>query len=221
MSDYMTEAEQLEAIKKWWLRHQNLITICLAVVVLIVLGARYWNWHVEKTVQQTSTTYDNMMAASLHHDPIQVQAYANELIEHHGKSVYAAVAHLTLAKVYLEKHDDAKAEKALETVAATAPVDALKQIASIRLSRLWVAQKQYDKALVKLDAMSASSPYVAIMNELKGDIYTAKGEYAKASTLYQSAMNESQSIGQVNQFLEMKNDAVKAMLNPNTISKTA
>lgn len=220
MSVYMTEAEQLDLIKKWWLRHQNTITVCLAIIVLIVAGYRYWNWHIEKTMLQASTAYDNMMAASSSHDDKAIQSYANQLIHDHEKTVYASAAHLLLANVFVNQKDYQKAESELLHVAESSNMQALKQLASIRLARLLLSQKKYDEALDAV-LVIGDSPYATVINELKGDIFSAKGEYAKADASYQLAMNEVTSDGNVNLLLEMKRNAVKAFLEPQPVSKTA
>lgn len=220
MSVYMTEAEQLEIIKKWWLRHQSTITTCLAIIVLMVAGYRYWNWHTEKTLLQASMAYENMMVASTGHDDKAVQSYANQLIHDHEKTVYATAAHLMLAKVFVNQKAYQKAELELTHVAEHSKMLALKQLASIRLARLQLSQKQYDKALAALSDI-AQSPYTAVVHELKGDIFSAKGEYAQADASYQSAMNEVTSGGSVNLLLEMKRNALKAHIESQPVSKTA
>lgn len=220
MSVYMTEAEQLELIKKWWLRHQTLITVCFALVVCVVAGYRYWNWHIEKTMVQASTAYQNMMSASISHDDKAVQSYANQLIRENDKTVYGTTAHLMLAKLFVNQKDYQKAEQELSHVAQNAKVDALKQLATIRLARLQLSQKQYDKAIAELSTIH-NSPYATVVNELKGDIYSAKGDYLNADASYQSALTELASNGGANLLLEMKHNEVKALIDSHPDKKTA
>ena len=220
MSVYMTEAEQLESIKKWWLRHQTMITITLSVVLFIVAGYRYWNWHVEKTIQQASTSYENMMNAVSSHDDKSAQSFANQLIHSHSQTFYAEAAHLTLAKVFVNQNNYAKAQEELSGVAHHAKNNPLRSIATIRLARLLMNDRHYAKALTELATLD-NSAYVAVINELKGDIYTAMGEYPKAAASYKTAVKEEQSKGVINRFLEMKHDAVAAMAEPQIAAGTA
>lgn len=211
MTVYMTEAEQLEAIKKWWLRHQNLIIACLAVVVVLVCGYRYWNWHTEKTTLQASSAYENMMSAMSKHDDKSTQSFANQLIKDNDKTVYAAVAHLTLAKIFVTQNDIQKAEQELSYVAEHSAIDPLRQLALIRLARSWYSQKLYSKALASLSTINGTAYYGSVVDELKGDIYAAQKEYTKAVASYQAALNTLHTTGLANQYLEMKNEAAKAM----------
>jgi predicted negative regulator of RcsB-dependent stress response len=210
MSVYMTEAEQLEAIKKWWLRNQNWITTCVALLAVLIAGYRYWSWHTEKTLQQASTAYESMMMAMGQQDDNLTQSFANQLIKENESSVYATVARLTLAKVFVKKNAIDKAIDELKYISLHEKNVVFKEIAIIRLTRLFQSTKQYDKALSELTSLDHSAYYLPIANELKGDIFAAQGEYGKASQSYQAAMNGSQG-RQVNRLLEMKMETVKTM----------
>lgn len=210
MSVYMTETEQLEAIKTWWKRYNNVITIGLSVILLLVSGNKYWHWHQEKVNQQASTAYEQMMLASSNQDGQGVRAYANQLITDYGQTVYADVARLTLAKRYMLRENYPKAQKELEQVALHSTMPTLKDVANIRLARIFAAQKSYDQALTQLDHVNQLT-YMPIVNELKGDIFAAKGQYQQAVVAYRKAMDDVQMHGMGNVFLEMKTNELVAM----------
>lgn len=210
MSVYMTEAEQLEAIKKWWQRYNNLISIVLSVVLLVAAGYKYWNWHQEKISQQASNAYEHLMLSLSNQDNKAVRGYANELINDYGKTVYADAARLTLAKLYVLHDKYAKAESELDYVATHSKMSALQQIAKIRLARLLAAEKSYDKALEELSKVNTST-YIPVVNELRGDIYAAIGKYQEAVDSYRKAINEVKMHGMGNLFLEMKTNDLAAM----------
>src|SRR5674476_375388 len=109
MSVYMTEQEQLEAIKKWWQRYSNVITIVASVILLMVAGYKYWNWHQEKINQEASNSYEHLMFSFSNQDNKGVRAHANQLLNEYGQTVYADAARLTLAKLFVAQ---AKLEKA-------------------------------------------------------------------------------------------------------------
>lgn len=210
MSVYMTETEQLEAIKKWWKRYNNIITIVLSCVLLAISGVKYWNWHQQKIYQQASTAYEHLMVAFSNQDNKSVRSYANQLINDYKKTVYADAARLTLAKFYVTRAKYQKAQEQLNFVADHSPVAVLQQIAKIRLARLFAADKSYDKALHELDLVN-STIYQPVVNELRGDIFAAKGQYQQAVISYRKAINEVQTNGMGNLFLEMKTNELVAM----------
>lgn len=224
MSIYMTEAEQLEAIKKWWKRYSNVITVILSVILLVISGYKYWNWHQEKISQQASNTFEHLMLAFANQDTKGVRGYANQLVNDYSDSVYADAARLTLAKIYVLREKYAKAQEELSFVAAHSKVNVLQQIAKIRLARLLVAEKSYDKALNELNKVD-SKVYMPVVNELKGDIYAATGKYQEAVISYKKAISEVQMSGMGNPFLEMKTNELASMTQSmnadNTKAKTA
>ena len=210
MSVYMTETEQLEAIKKWWKRYNNVITILLSVVLLAISGYKYWNWHQEKITQQASNSYEHLMLAFSNQDNKSVRSYANQLLTDYGQTVYADAARLTLAKLYVVREKYPKAEVELEYVANHSKMIALQQIAKIRLARLLASQKSYDKALAELSKVD-STVYMPVVNELRGDIYAATGQFQQAVVSYKKAINGVQQNGMGNLFLEMKTNELAAM----------
>ena len=203
MSVYMTEEEQLQAIKKWWLCYNTPILVLLSLIMLSVAGYRYWSWHNEKTLIQASTVYERLMVSFSEHKNKEVRSYANQLINNYDQTVYADVARMTLAKIEVAKDQDEKAKQLLNEVVNHTTVPAFKQIAKIRIARLLVAQKSFDQALNQLSVIDDSA-YMTIVNELKGDIFVEKGDYQQAIKSYKQAISEAKTHGIGNLFLEMK-----------------
>lgn len=216
MSVYMTEDEQLEAIKKWWNRHGNKISICLTIVLLCVAGYRYMNWRQEKITQEASVVYEQMMVALANHDNKSVRSFATQLTKDYTNSVYADAAHMTLAKIYVTKNKLAEAKEELQKVDSKSKRTAIKQIAKIRLARILAAEHSYEAALQQLTVLEDKT-YLPVINELKGDIYSVTGQYQQAINAYKQAMEETKTNGMANLFLEMKTNEV-AMKNQSLLS---
>jgi predicted negative regulator of RcsB-dependent stress response len=207
MSIYMTEEEQLEAIKKWWKRYGNLITFILSIVLLVLAGYRYLTWHQDKVAQQASIAYEQMMLALSNHNNNRVKSYANELTKEYSKTVYSDVAHMTLAKVYISKNKLDEAQAELKIVADHSKMSSLRQIAKIRIARIFAAEKSHANALKELSQIEDVT-YLPVVNELKGDIYSAMGQYQDALNSYKEALNEVKNNGMGNLFLEMKTNEI-------------
>jgi predicted negative regulator of RcsB-dependent stress response len=203
----MTEDEQLEAIKKWWTRYQRPVTIVLSIVLAVVAGWRYWQWHADKVTQQASYTYEQLMMAFAQKDDKAVQAYAKQLSTEYRQTVYADVAHLAMAHYFVthEQLNDAKNE--LNDVITHGNMPALQEVAAIRVARILISEKSYDAALNTLNELQTKHSdmvYAAKINELKGDIYAATGRAVKAQNFYQAAQVDVQKKGVNNAFLDMK-----------------
>jgi predicted negative regulator of RcsB-dependent stress response len=199
----MTEEEQIEAIKKWWRRHGNLIATLFSAVLLCVAGYRYYNWHQDKLTQQASVAYENMMVALSNQNIKSVRSYANELIKDYEGYVYSDVARMTLAKVYVQKNKLNEAQNELQYVVRKSKMPSLRQIAKIRIARIMASNKSYTEALTQLGAIEDKT-YLPVINELKGDIYNATGQYQEAISAYKLAITEVKNNGMGNLFLEMK-----------------
>ena len=210
MSIYMTEDEQLEAIKTWWKRYNGIVIISVSVVMLAISGFRYWTWHEEKVTQQASNTYEQLMLAFSNQDNKGIRGYANLLLTDYSKTVYADAARLTLAKLYVAREKYPQAREELNYVADHSKMPALQQVAKIRLARLLAADKSYDSALEELEKVNDTT-YLSVVNELKGDIYAAIGRYPQAASFYQKAITEVQTKGMGNLFLEMKTNELAAL----------
>lgn len=210
MSVYRTEEEQLEAIKKWWQKYNTLITVILSLVLIVVSAYKYWSWHQYKVSMEASNTYERMMVAFSNQDNKSVRSYANQLINEYSKTVYADAARLALAKIYVGYEKYEKARSILEQVANNSKMIPLKQVAKIRIARLYAAEKIYDKALAELSQIDDDA-YMPVVNELKGDIYTATGKYQQAINSYKEAITGVRTHGMGNLFLEMKTNELAAL----------
>lgn len=215
MSVYMTEAEQIDALKKWWQRYNGIITVLFSVILLILAGIRYWSWHQEKVTFQASNAYERMMLAFSNQDNKAVRGYARQLVTDYGHTVYADAARLTLAKLYVNHEKYAEAQKELEYVAGHAKMMALADVAKIRLARILTAEKSYEQALNELTKVQENT-YLPVVNELRGDIYSATGRYQEAANYYRQAIKEVQTNGMGNLFLEMKTNELAAYMQSMT-----
>ena len=210
MSVYRTEEEQLENIKNWWKRHSTLITLVFSLILLCFSVYKYWTWHQEKNLAQASNAYEQMMVAFANQNPKEVKAYANQLINEYSKTVYADVARMIKAKLLIDKEHIDDAKKLLEQVVLNSHVNALKQVARIRVARLLASEKSYDKALNQLSTVEDVA-YMPLINELKGDIFAATGNFQQAILSYKEAISEVRMHGMGNLFLEMKTNELAAV----------
>lgn len=217
MSVYMTEEEQLEAIKKWWHKYSNLITIISSIILLAFAGYKYWNWHQDKVKTQASMAYENLMVAFSNQDNPASMAYINQIIKQYRKTVYADAARLVLAKLYVSEDSLDKAKEQLGYITSHSSMPALKQVARIRLARILISEKNYDKALHELSYLDDAG-YRPVINELKGDVFAANGQYQQALQSYKEAIAEVRTNGMGNLFLEMKTNelaSLSQLLNDN------
>lgn len=217
---YMTEVEQLEVLKRWWKRYQQVILTGLTVVLLLVSGVRYWQWHQQKVTEQASNAYEHLMMAFSSQDAEAVSAYAQQLVTQYSGTIYADTAHLIRAKLALATGKYADAKQALQAVAVHSKFTILADVARLRLARVFMYEKAYDAALQQLELVKNIN-YVALRTELRGDIYFAMGKLKAAKHEYQVAQASIEKTGVNNLFLEMKQHDVLIAMHAATPVHTA
>jgi len=201
MAEYETEEQQVEAIKNWW-KENGLAVIGGAVLgISALVGWRAWGWHQEKQATEASDLFVIMQDAVNKNDAASIEANANTLRSDYASTPYASLAVLHLAKVQNDKDDSANAEESLRWVLNNSKQAEVKDIARIRLARLLLIGEKVDEAQALLTS-GTSEAYSSLVNEVRGDIYVAKGEIEQAKQAYDQAIQSSS--GSSVEYLELK-----------------
>ena len=189
MNEYETEDQQVEALKKWWKENGTSLITGLLVGVTALFGWRYYvdQNHVH-AVQASDIYMQVMQSATLNTVNDKTIDLHNTLINDYSDTPYAALASLILAKSEYEKDNVEAAATQLGLAAKHAGDEVIKQIANSRLASIYIEQEKYEAALTLL-TMSHDAVYDAQYEELKGDLYMAKGDTEQARIAYDKAIN--------------------------------
>ena len=211
LNEYETEEQQVEALKKWWKENGTSLIVGLFVGVSALFGWRYYTEQNNAHAVYASDLYMQVMqSAAIQAVDDKTIDIHNQLINEFSDTPYAALASLALAKTEYEKDNVDGAVAQLELAIKHANDDITKQIASLRLVSIYLEQKKYDEAMSYLN-MKHDAAYDAQYEELKGDVYSAKGDNAQARMAYDNAINlqgvaaskwlmlKRQNLGQQNQ----------------------
>ncbi len=117
-------------------------------------------------------------------------------IEDHGKTAYAQIVSLLLAKQAVTIGDLALAEENLRWVLAQDPAKSLRQLTKARLAKVLIAQDKADDARRLLESETTTA-YRATYSELLGDISLQQGDMESARRHYQTAVNAATKDGNV------------------------
>jgi len=189
MEEFESEDQQIAAIKKWWKENGASLLLGLGIGVGALLGWR------EYLAYQTNHSAE----ASDLYQAVQMQVSSNRLDDAHiskadlirndfSDTPYAALVSMSQAKYEYERGDIESALMHLRWASDNATETDVQHVAKLRLARILIAQKQYDEAEVILLA-SHPAGFDAGYEELKGDLYLAKGEIAQARVAYDKAIN--------------------------------
>ena len=202
--DYETEEQQIEAIKKWWQENKGTVIGGIVLGLGVIFGWRYYGNYQQNQTELASALYDNILiAATSNQDLNEQQMRVNTLTAEYAGTPYASLAALVLAKQQADNGEIVKARQQLEWVVSNSKRPEIQHIARLRLMRILFAAKQYDEAL---DVANIDYPesFAAMYEELKGDLYSAKGELDQARIAYDKAISVSGP--QANQWLKLKRD---------------
>jgi predicted negative regulator of RcsB-dependent stress response len=185
---YTTEEQQVEAIKKWWQENGNFVIVGVIVGLASISG---WRYYQESQISAKEAASDGYQAIQTSVDAKGFEAAAEmkAYVESHKGDNYSFMAALHLAKLSVETENFAEALAQLNYVVENAKSDnPLFPVAVMRLARLQLAQGEYDAALATLENNALATSFAAVVEELKGDIYVAKGGNDKALIAYQAAV---------------------------------
>jgi predicted negative regulator of RcsB-dependent stress response len=203
VSEYRTEEEQAEALKKWWSDNGKFIIAGIVIGVGAIFGWRGYNDHLVQQAEAASTLYEQMIEASRKNDSENVGIYANRIIDDYDSSSYAAFAHLMLAKLTAEDNQLDQAETHLRWVLKSGAQEEFKHVARLRLARIFIAADKLDVAEETLDVKEAGE-FFARYEELRGDIFVKQDKTDAARQAYEKALANSSEGEQ--SILQMKLD---------------
>ena len=201
MAEYETEEQQVEAIKEWW--KQNGLAVISGAVLGIgaLVGWRGWGWYQEKQANEASDIFAVVQEAVNKNDATGLNEQTKTLRENYASTPYASLAVLHEAKTHNDKGDFAAAEESLRWVLKNSKQDSVQEIARLRLARLLLAENKIDEAQTMIGT-STSKAYASLANEIRGDIFVAKGELEQAKKAYDQAMQSASGSGV--EFLQLK-----------------
>lgn len=201
-----TEEQQVEAIKKWW--SENWVSVIGGALVGIglIVGYRTWIQTQDAEAAAASAVFDAMLGSIQAGNSDEAMNMAGKLITNFGDSTYAAYASLASARVKLGQGDVQSARVHLQWVIDNASENAIRDVATIRLVRLMLTQKEYEQALSTLNAYKR--PLGAAGDELRGDALAGKGDGNGARNAYTKALADAADDPARMDYLQMKIDAL-------------
>ncbi|MFA7552998.1 MAG: tetratricopeptide repeat protein [Spongiibacteraceae bacterium] len=199
--DYQTEDEQVEALKTWWRENGKSTVATVVIAIVAVFGWQGWQKQQEQELSAASAIYQNLMVASTGNNGIVTDAQAatarhlaDTLKNDFSSTTYARFAAFYKAKFAVDANDLPAAEQELRWVLDNGSTPELILQARLRLARVLAAQQKFTEALAQLEDDAGGMPDQ--FAEVRGDIYLASGDKAKALEAYQKALMLAQALPQ-------------------------
>ncbi|MDI5935338.1 YfgM family protein [Halomonas kalidii] len=192
MAELRTEEEQLDAIKRWWKENGTSLIAGVAIAAAGVFGWNAWQNYQENQAQAASMRYQQLINQTAGNeldetDIGEARALVAEIIDSHGKTLYADLARLVDARLAVAQGDQAAARDALEGAIDASSRDYVQGLARLRLARLQVADDDAEAALATLDA-GVPEALAAQRADVRGDAYHALGREDEAREAWNEAL---------------------------------
>ncbi len=204
MADYATDEQQVEALKRWWSENGKHLIAGVALGLGILFAWNWWGNHTDQQGKDASDIYISMISAVKAGSLDQAEALKNKIHADYSRTPYASLASMALAKLQVENNALAPAAENLQWVIEHAKQDEVVEIATIRKARVLLATGDLEQS-EKLLNTSFPPAYTSIVEELKGDLFSAKGDTEAARIAYDKALLTG---GGGAEFLQLKRDAL-------------
>ncbi len=203
----LSDIEREEQLRRWWSENWAWIIGGVALGLSLLAGWQYWQRSQVQSAERDEAAYVAVIEALGRNQRDEAASQAKALRERRPDSPYADQAELALARAALERRDFDDAAGLLRGVVGRSKDTELRQASRIRLARVLIEQGKHDEALGELDAAAAGA-FAALVHEVRGDAYAAKGDPAAARKEYDAALEAAgPDSGLDRKFVELKRDA--------------
>ena len=203
----LEEQEQLASIKAWWERWGNLVLTAVTLVLLAIAAFNGWRWYERHEAGNAGVLYEEFASALDGTDLARKKELAGTLIERYGRTVYAPMAALQIAKVNLDAGDKGAAAAQLRWVIDKSGHPELVQIARLRLAGVLLDEKSYDAALAQLSG-EVPEALAASFADRRGDVLIAMGKSEEARAAYKEALDKAGAQHPMRSIIQLKLDAL-------------
>jgi len=205
VTQYQTEEEQVEALKRWWEKNGKFIIIAGIVVIAGVVGGKTWREFQLTKAGKVSAEYSLMMQEVQTDKIDSAMQRAQNIITKNPDMYYAILSAMMLAKMQEDKGDNAAAAQQLNWAMNHTKDEDTKHIVRLRLAEVLIAQGKLDEAMTQA-TVPQTGKFASEYSIVQGDIYYKKGEFGSARTAYKTALNDKNLTGQLRNFVQLKLD---------------
>ena len=207
MDAYTSEAQQVEAIKKWW--RENGLSVVLGITLGLsgIFGWRYWQDLKVERAESASVLYSDMIASLQNDNGAESRDIADTILADYENTTYGVFALLALAKLAVADDDLVAAGTHLRRALKQNRDDTFSHVIRMRLIRVLISQDKLDEAS-NLISQQKKSGFASGYDELMGDISVLQGEFETARNSYQQSIDKARAEGRDISTLELKLDNI-------------
>ena len=187
MSDYLTDEEQVDRLKKLWKDYGITVVVALVIGIGGTVAWDYFKAYQSDKAQSASNLYTSYLEASGLGEP--TSSFVEELESNYGNSAYFAFTLLRQAKGELDSANFEAAHESLSRAFEVAKGSPIGDLVALRKAKVEFELGDYESVLVTLQEVeTAGYRWQALM--LKGDVHFQNDELDDAREAYQSAKDQ-------------------------------
>jgi predicted negative regulator of RcsB-dependent stress response len=203
----LEEQEQLEGLRAFWNQYGNFILTVITIVLFAIAGYRGWGWYQDRQSLEAASVFEELRAAAEKKDVGKAKEAAGVIFEKYGGTVYAQMAAMIAARVYVDAGDLKSAKAPLQWATEHAVDDEFRHVARVRLAGILLDEKAYDEAL-KLVSPEAPGRFAGLYADRRGDILLAQKRLVEARSAYQQALEQLEPTSPLKRLVQIKFDSL-------------
>lgn len=191
MNRSSTQSIETEAFRIFLRNNRKALALGLLIGVLALFAWRYWQNYQGSFVSISSSSYQDISQLFLNDKDINEPniSKAEKFIQKNYNN-YSGFIALQLAKKFVENQAFDKAEQQLISALLNTKDNNLLSLIYLRLARVQLQLKQFDKALKSLDNIY-SDFWLGMAENIRGDILLEKNDIAGARAAYKKSIESS------------------------------
>ncbi|HZF29915.1 MAG TPA: tetratricopeptide repeat protein [Gammaproteobacteria bacterium] len=202
MDEYLSDKEQVERLRQWWGENGWFLIGGAAIALLGFYGYRQYQAYQVGQSEKAAVIYQSLKTAVDDNKPGDADTLLAKLRADFPSNPYTQQGGLLVAKFVLASAPDRAADE-LRFVMEHSKDPELGLVARLRLARVLAYREKYDDALAVL-TVADPGQFAGRFNEVKGDIYAARGRIDEARAAYLAALVADGSELLDRSFLQMK-----------------
>ena len=200
------DEQQSEHFKNFYNLHKFKIFSAIAVFLVAFFAYQYLESVNQSNDEKASQLFQDVIVSKIGNID-EIKSKVGELQNDFSNSPYAARASIYYSKLLVETGDYSAAAKELIWASGEGNEPSIQSMANYLLGNLYLVEKKLDEALEVANKIITDG-YIGLANDLKGDIYLAKGDKENAIKSYELALNYFGGQGELHKVIENKLNSI-------------
>ena len=194
MDDFLTDQQQAARVRGWVREYAPAAIAAVVIGFGGYFGFTQWQVQKERSAAEVSDLYEEFRDTLENGSQDSAKELLQQMATGFEGSGYVDHARLLMAKEYVDTTRPSMAEEELKSVIATTGNGDLRQLARLRLARVYLYMDRPEDGLATLAGEAYSPAWEQLTEDMRGDLHRALGQNEEARTAYQAALDKSGQI---------------------------